>query len=74
MKARSGTLKAGDKVEWNTSRGKTVGVVEKKLTKLTKIKTHDVSASAKDPQYLVKSSKSGKPAAHKKESLKKVPR
>lgn len=65
-------LKKGDHVEWNTSQGKTEGTVEKKLTEPTDIKKHHVTASQDDPEYLVKSDKTGKEAAHKPESLKKV--
>jgi hypothetical protein len=65
-------LKPGDRVEWKTSNGKTVGEVEQKLTQPADIKQHHVAASEQDPQYLVKSEKSGKEAAHKPESLKKV--
>jgi hypothetical protein len=72
MKARSKNLKPGDKVEWNTSRGRTVGVVKKKLTHGTKIKTHKVSASKDNPEFLVESSRSKKMAAHKPEALKKI--
>lgn len=64
-------LKKGDEVEWNTSQGKTHGTVEKKLTSETKIKDHKVAASEDDPQYLVRSDKTGAKAAHKPESLKK---
>ena len=64
-------LKKGDKVEWNTSQGKTHGTVEKKQTSETHIKDHKVAASKDDPQYIVKSDKSGKKAAHKPEQLKK---
>lgn len=62
-------LKKGDKVEWNTSQGKTQGTVEKKLTSDTKIKSHEVKASKDDPQFLVKSAKSGNKAAHKPDAL-----
>lgn len=65
------TLEKGDKVEWNTSQGKTEGTVEKKLTALTEIKSHRVAASEDNPEYLVKSDTSEKEAAHKPESLKK---
>lgn len=65
-------LKKGDQVEWNTSQGKTKGTVEKKLTKPTEIKEHHVAASQDNPEYLVKSAKIGKEAAHKPESLKKA--
>jgi len=64
-------LKTGDKVEWETSQGKTSGTVKKKLTKPTDIKGHTVAASADNPEYLVKSEKSGKEAAHKPAALKK---
>ena len=65
-------LRKGDKVEWETSQGKTEGTVKKKLTAPTEIKKHEVAASKDDPEYLVESDKSGKEAAHKPESLKKT--
>lgn len=68
----SDSLKKGDHVEWNTSQGKTQGKVEKKLTEPTEIKGHHVEASPDNPEYLVKSDKSGKKAAHKPESLEKL--
>jgi hypothetical protein len=40
-----GYLHEGDRVEWNTSPGKTRGRVEKKLTSETHIKGHKVAAS-----------------------------
>lgn len=64
-------LKKGDPVEWKTPQGKTSGKVEKKLTSETKIKGHEVKASKDNPEYLVKSDKSGAQAAHKPGSLKK---
>jgi hypothetical protein len=64
-------LKKGDKVEWNTSQGTTSGKVEKKVTSKMKIKGHEVKATRDDPQYLVKSDKTGAKAAHKPGSLKK---
>jgi hypothetical protein len=65
-------LKAGDKVEWNTSRGKTRGTVVKKQTSPTRIKSHKVAASKDNPEYIVQSDKSGKKAAHKPGELKKT--
>ena len=65
-------FKKGDKVEWETSRGKTEGTVKEKLTSPTDIKGHHVAASKENPEYLVESDKTGKEAAHKPESLKKV--
>ena len=64
-------LKPGDKVTWQTSRGETEGTVVKKQTKPTKIKGHKVAASKDNPEYIVKSDKSGKEAAHKPDALKR---
>lgn len=65
------TLQPGDKVEWNTSQGKTHGTVIRKQTSDTHIKGHRVAASQADPQYIVESDKSGERAAHKPDALKK---
>lgn len=65
-------FKKGDKVEWQTAQGKTTGVVQKKLTSPTDIKGHHVAASEDNPEYLVKSDKTGKEAAHKPDALKKI--
>jgi plastocyanin len=64
-------LKPGDKVRWDTSQGETHGEVVRKQTSPTQIKGHRVAASKEDPQYIVKSAKSGKQAAHKPDELKK---
>jgi hypothetical protein len=66
---KSDSFKAGDKVEWESSQGTIEGTVEKKLTEPIDIKKHHVDASPDEPQYLVKSDKTGKEAAHKPESL-----
>ncbi|SMF76406.1 DUF2945 domain-containing protein [Allosphingosinicella indica] len=66
------TLKPGDTVAWNTSQGKTRGTVVKKQTSPTRIKGHDVKASKDNPEYIVKSAKSGAKAAHKPEALTKT--
>lgn len=68
----AGTLKKGDKVEWATSQGKTHGEVVKKQVSETRIKGHKVAASRDDPQFIVKSDKTGKIAAHKPDALKKA--
>ena len=65
-------LKRGDRVSWNTSQGPTTGVVQKELKSATQIKGHRVAASADHPEYLVKSDKSGKPAAHRAQGLRKT--
>ncbi len=64
-------LKKGDKVEWDSSGGHSVGKVVKKVTSPTKIKGHKVAASKENPEYIVKSDKGGE-AAHKPEALKKA--
>ncbi|MCW3062010.1 MAG: hypothetical protein JWQ02_3831 [Capsulimonas sp.] len=67
--AQEKTLHKGNKVVWDSSQGEVHGKVEKKLTASTKIKTHKVAASPEDPEYLVKSDKTGAEAAHKPEEL-----
>ena len=64
-------LKRGDRVTWDTSQGKTFGKVVKTLTGTANVKGHVAKASPKAPQYLVRSAKSGKPAIHKPQELKK---
>jgi hypothetical protein len=66
------TPKKGDHVTWNSDVGKVTGTVQKKLTRKTAIKKHKVNATKDDPQYLVKSDKTGKLAAHKPKALKKA--
>jgi hypothetical protein len=69
--AKEKDLHPGDKVRWTSSGGESVGKVVKKQTSPTKIKTHKVSASKDNPEFIVKSDKGGV-AAHKPESLRKV--
>ena len=69
--SKRGDFKAGDKVEWKASQGMGEGEVKKKVTKLTKIKGHQVAASPDNPEYIVQSSKSGALASHKPGSLHK---
>jgi DUF2945 family protein len=59
-------LKTGDKVAWRSSGGGSVGRVERKLTSPGKIKGHEVA------EFLVRSDKSGKVAAHKPSALRRV--
>jgi hypothetical protein len=68
----SESLKKGDKVSWNTSQGRTHGTVVKKQASETHIKSHKVSASKDNPEFIVKSDKSGKQAAHKADALTKT--
>ena len=66
------TFKSGDAVKWDHSQGTTEGKVVRKLTKPTKIKSHKVAASPDNPEYLVKSDKTGAEAAHKPSELRKA--
>lgn len=62
-------FKEGDRVQWNTSQGKTTGVVKKKLTETTDIQGHTAKATEDEPQYLVESDSTGSEAAHKPDAL-----
>jgi len=71
---KSKALHAGDMVSWNTSQGRTTGHVVKKQTAKTRIKAHKVAASERNPEYTVRSDKSGRSAAHKAKALKRASR
>jgi hypothetical protein len=65
-------VETGDKVAWRSSGGGSVGRVERKLTSPGKIKGHVVVASESNPEFLVRSDKSGTVAAHKRSALRRV--
>ncbi|HEY8600288.1 MAG TPA: DUF2945 domain-containing protein [Thermomicrobiales bacterium] len=62
----------GDHVSWQTSQGRTTGVITRKLTAPMAIKGHHVAASHENPEYLVVSDESGAEAAHKPGALQKI--
>ena len=64
-------LKKGDHVTWRSHGGEAEGVVEEEITSDTKAGGRQVRASEDDPQYLVKSEKSGGEAVHKPGALTK---
>jgi hypothetical protein len=66
------TFKRGDKVKWDHSQGTTKGTVVRKQTTPTQIKGHKVAASKDNPEYIVKSDKTGAEAAHKPSELRKA--
>ncbi len=66
------SFKAGSKVKWDHSQGTTTGHVVRKQTTPTKIKGHKVAASKENPEYIVKSDKTGAIAAHKPSELRKA--
>jgi len=65
-------FKKGDRVKWNSHGGEAVGTVEKKITTETEAGGRKVKASKDEPQYLVKSEKSGGTAVHKPGALTKA--
>ncbi|MFI6208332.1 DUF2945 domain-containing protein [Streptomyces sp. NPDC051041] len=64
-------MKKGDKVAWSSHGGQAEGEVEKEITERTEAGGRTVDASPEDPQYQVRSEKSGKSAVHKPSALKK---
>jgi hypothetical protein len=64
-------LKKGDKVTWKSHGSEAEGTVEEKITSETEAAGRTVKASKDEPQYRVKSEKSGNDAVHKPEALKK---
>ncbi|MDQ6649656.1 MAG: DUF2945 domain-containing protein [Actinomycetota bacterium] len=64
-------LSKGDHVSWQSHGGTAEGTVEKKISKDGQAGGRQVRASAEDPQYLVKSEKSGGEAVHKPVALTK---
>ncbi|MFC3689780.1 DUF2945 domain-containing protein [Aquipuribacter hungaricus] len=64
-------ISKGDHVEWKTHGTTTEGKVEKTITSETEEAGRKVKASEDEPQYLVKSDKSGKEAVHKGDALDK---
>ena len=58
-------FKKGDRVTWNSHGGTAEGEVVRKITEDTELAGRQVRASKDDPQYLVRSDKSGGEAVHK---------
>jgi hypothetical protein len=65
-------LKKGDQVSWKSHGGEARGEVEKKITERTEVAGRTVDASPEEPQYQVRSEKSGGSAVHKPSALKKT--
>jgi hypothetical protein len=61
----------GDHVTWKSHGGEAEGEVEQRLTSDTEAAGRTVRASKDDPQYLVKSERSGGEAVHKPSALHK---
>ena len=62
-------LGKGDHVTWSSHGRQVEGTVEQKITKRTEAAGRTVDASEGDPQYKVKSAKTGREAVHKPRAL-----
>lgn len=65
-------FKKGDEVGWNTSQGRTHGTVTRKVTGEAQTGGHTAKALPAEPQFEVRSARTGRKAVHKAEALKKV--
>ncbi|MGW5188153.1 DUF2945 domain-containing protein [Kribbella sp. NPDC004138] len=61
----------GDDVEWDSHGGTAYGKVEREITERTEAGGRTVDASPDEPQYLVRSEKSGGTAVHKPSALRR---
>jgi hypothetical protein len=61
----------GDHVSWKSHGGTAEGTVQREITEETEAAGRKVKASPDDPQYEVKSEKSGGTAVHKPAALEK---
>jgi Hypervirulence associated proteins TUDOR domain len=61
----------GDEVTWQSHGSTAEGTVEEKITSDTKAAKRTVRASKDEPQYRVRSEKSGNDAVHKPDALTK---
>lgn len=59
----------GDKVQWSSHGTTVTGTVEEKITSDRKTAGRTVRASPDEPQYRVRSDKSGRDAVHKPDAL-----
>ncbi len=64
-------LKKGDRVTWRSHGSTAEGEVEEKITSDTEAAGRQVRASGDEPQYRVRSTKSGGDAVHKPAALAK---
>ncbi|MBX3122119.1 MAG: DUF2945 domain-containing protein [Nitrospira sp.] len=65
-------FKVGDHVSWNSEAGRIRGTIQKRITAPMKFKSYIARASKGQPQYLVKSDKTGHLAMHKGTALRKI--
>jgi hypothetical protein len=65
-------FRKGDRVRWRSHGGQAVGTVERKITSDTTAGGRQVRASEAEPQYLVRSEKSGGEAVHRPDALERA--
>jgi hypothetical protein len=65
-------FKKGDKVTWDASQGAVTGIVERTVTKTTRVKGHVAKATPEHPEVLVKSAKTGAEAVHRPSELRRT--
>jgi hypothetical protein len=65
-------FRKGDRVTWSSHGGEGVGTVERKITEDTEAGGRTVRASRDEPQYMVRSEKSGGTAVHRPDALRKA--
>lgn len=70
-RARDKQLTRGDEVTWSSRGGTAEGKVERKITRRTDAAGRTVDASPDEPQYEVRSAKSGRTAVHKPSALRR---
>ena len=70
--ARVARFKVDDHVSWNSEAGRVSGRIVRIVTSPIRFKTYVVRASAKDPQYEIKSDKTDHIAMHKGSALRKL--
>jgi hypothetical protein len=63
------SVRKGDEVTWRSHGQQVHGTVEAKITERTSAAGRTVDASPDNPQYRVKSDKTGREAVHKPEAL-----
>ncbi|MGY1455730.1 DUF2945 domain-containing protein [Streptomyces sp. SS8] len=68
-KKKDRKFRKGDRVSWKSHGSEAVGRVEKEITSRTEAGGRTVDASPDDPQYQVRSEKSGGRAVHRPDAL-----
>lgn len=68
----NGRFKVGDHVSWNSEAGRVTGAIVHVITSEIELKGYITHASADEPQYEIKSAKTGHIAMHKGSDLRKL--